>query len=95
MKQDELRKFLGIMLHEAGYLDSEAFAVFGQLIRLTIEYRDKWKAEKDEILTVRDTKKALRIYEEVLKTGMMPDNLEAKIDGLIRLWLKKINGLHF
>lgn len=95
MNQDELRKFLGIMLHEAGYLDSEAFAVFGRLIRLTIEYRDKWKAEKGEILTVEETKEALNIYEEALKTKTMPDNISAKIDGLVRLWLREINGLHF
>ncbi len=95
MSQDDLRRFLGMMLQEAGYLDSEAFATFGHLIRLTIEYRDKWKAEKDEILTVDETKRALEIYESVMRTKVIPDNLDAKIDGLVRLWLKKINEMHF
>jgi len=95
MAKDDLRRFLIEMLLGDHDADSEEFAVVGELIRLTLGYRDRWKIAKDEILTVEDTRRALDIYEQVIKTGEFPTDLDEKIGGLVKLWLKKINRLFF
>ncbi len=90
--QDELRKYFGEILKDEGYIQSESLAVFGKLIRLTLEYRDRLFAEKGEILTVAETRTALDAYMITLESGKIPENLEGKILGLVKLWLKQING---
>jgi hypothetical protein len=92
MDQQDLRRFFGDMLKREGSISSEALEVFGKLIRLTIDFRDQWKSKKGEVLTVEDTRKAIDIYTAVLEKGIMPDDLDEKINRLVRLWLKKING---
>jgi len=95
MGKDDLRRFLIEMLLGDHDADSEEFAIVGKLIRLTLDYRDRWKIEKDEILTVEDTRRALDIYEQVIMTGEFPTDSDEKIGGLVKLWLKKINKLFF
>jgi len=95
MNEDDISRYLAKMLKGHGDYGSEAFAVVGRLIRLTLEYRDRWKAEKGEILTVEDTRWALEIYEHVLKSGHIPDELDDKIAGLVKLWIKNITGQIF
>jgi len=90
--EDDLRKYFGEIMKQEGDIPSEALTVLGKLIRLTIDFRDKWKAEKNETLTVEETKNAVEIYLNIIKTGMFPNRLEEKIDRLVRLWLKEING---
>ncbi len=90
MDQEDLRRYFGEMLRKEGYISSESMSVFGKLIRLTIEFRDRLKKEKDEILTVEDTRKAVEVYLSILKTGHRPDNLDEKIDKLVDLWLREI-----
>lgn len=91
MDQQDLRRFFGEMLKEQGYVSSESMAIFGKLINLTVGFRDRWKAEKNEIVTVDDTRKALDAYSAALKEERIPDGLERKIEELVRLWLQKIN----
>ncbi|UCD16545.1 MAG: hypothetical protein JSV44_08750 [Candidatus Zixiibacteriota bacterium] len=91
MKQDDLRRFFANMLKDYGYLPSESMRVMGRLIRLTIAYRDQWKANHDEILTVAEARKAVEIYNSVLESESFPEELDEKIAGLVRLWLKEIN----
>lgn len=95
MDQKDLKRLFGKMLKEEGYIPSESMAIFGKLIRLTIEFRDLWKAKKNEILTVEDTRKATSVYVSALKEGRIPENLDEKTAGLVRLWLKEINGKAF
>lgn len=90
--EEDIRRYFGELLKAEGSVPPKAMTVLGKLIRLTIEFRDRWKAEKNEILTVEDTKKATKIYMSILKTGQPPDKLEEKIDKLVRIWLKEING---
>jgi len=92
MDQDDLRKYFGKILKDEGYLPSESLAIFGKLIRLTLKYRDSLAAEKKEILTVAETKIGLEAYVKALESGKIQDNLEGKILGLVKLWLKEVNG---
>ena len=90
--EDDIRRYFGELLKQEGEIFPEALEVLGKLIRLTINFRDDWKKEKNEILTVEDTKAAVNIYLTVIKTGLLPNRLDEKIDRLVRLWLKEING---
>lgn len=90
--EDDIRRYFGELLKQEGEIPGEALEVLGKLIRLTINFRDDWKKEKNEILTVEDTKVAVKIYLTVIKTGLLPNRLNEKIDRLVRLWLKEING---
>jgi hypothetical protein len=62
---------------------------------LTIEFRDDWKAKRDEIVTVDDARQATEVYLAILKTGRIPKDLDYKVEQLVRLWLKEINGKTF
>ncbi len=95
MDQEDLRLFFGKMLKDEGYISSESFAVFGKLIRLTIQYRDRLLETENVTLTVDDTKRGIAIYLETLKTGRLAESIDPKIDGLVRLWLKEINHITF
>jgi len=95
MDQEDLRRFFGEVLKEEGYVSTESFAVFGKLVRLTIEYRDRLLADENVTLTVEDTKKGIALYLEALKSGRLPEEIEPRIAGLVRLWLKEINGLRY
>ena len=66
--------------------------MFGQLIRLTLEYRDMLAAEKNEILTVAETREAIEAYKIAIETDKIPEGLNEKISGLVKLWLKVINS---
>ena len=95
MQQDDIQRYLASILREEESLSSEEMAVFGKLIRLTVEYRDRRKTEHNDILTVEETKRALEAYEKALKDNKMPDGIDEKIRGLVKLWLKKINRIFF
>lgn len=95
MDQEDLRLFFGKMLKDEGYISSESFAVFGRLIRLTIQYRDRLLETENVTLTVDDTKQGIAIYLEALKTGRLAESIDPKIDRLVRLWLKEINHITF
>jgi len=92
MNQQDLRKYFGEMLKKEGYLSSDSLAVLGKLIRLTLEYRDRLVEEKNEILTVEETRKGLDAYMATLKENRLPEGLDEKIGKLVKLWLKEING---
>jgi hypothetical protein len=91
MDSEDLRRYFGELLHQEGFISSESLAVFGHLIRLTLQYRDNLVAEKNEILTVEETRKGLESYMAALKSDHLPESLEPKIAGLVQLWLKEIN----
>jgi len=92
MNQQDLRKSFGEMLKKEGYISTDSLAVLGKLIRLTLEYRDRLVEEKNEILTVEETRKGLDAYMATLKENRLPEGLDEKIGKLVKLWLKEING---
>jgi hypothetical protein len=92
MESDDLRRFFAELLRDHGYIPTSAMQTMGKLIRLTVEYRDRWKEKHREILTVGETRRAIEIYLRIIEADRYPEEVEPKIDGLIRLWLKEING---
>jgi hypothetical protein len=90
---DRLRKYFGEILQEEGYIPTESFAVLGKLIRLTLDYRDRLAAETGEILTVEETRRGISAYLEAIESEKIPPGLNKKIEGLVLLWLKHINGI--
>ncbi len=95
MEGDDLRRFFAELLRDHGYIPTSAMQTMGKLIRLTVEYRDQWKDQHHEILTVGETRMAIEIYIKAIETETRPVRVGPKIDGLIRLWLKEINGRKF
>ena len=95
MKQDDLNKYFNEILESEKYISSGAMDVLRQLIRLTLDYRDKMKAETGEILTVGDTRIAVDIYLGVIKTGRMPAEMTDRIGSLVKYWLQEINDVSF
>jgi hypothetical protein len=95
MDKDKLDKFFEDILQSEGYISSESMDVFRQLIDLTLQFRDNLKAETGRILTVGETRRALDIYLKAVKEGRISTNLDDRIEALVRLWLKEINGITF
>jgi len=95
MSEQDLNEFFGEFLNEKGQVPPEAAETFRRLINLTLEFRDSWKAETGEILTVGDTRKALDIYLRAMETGRVPSKMKLIIDRLIRFWMKNINGVDY
>lgn len=93
MNNDEIRKYFGEVMQKHGQIPTEALTVLGKLIRLTIEYRDRLMHDQLEILTVEETKLATQVYTAVLESGKMSLSMNPKILGLVRLWLKEVNGI--
>ncbi|SYZ74396.1 hypothetical protein TRIP_C90024 [Candidatus Zixiibacteriota bacterium] len=93
MEQDEIRHFFGEILKENRYISSESMAVFGKLIRLTLQFRDSYFESHAEILTVEETRRGLDVYQNAVGSGRLPEKLSPKIAGLVKLWLKEINGI--
>jgi hypothetical protein len=91
--QDNIRHFLADILKQHGEISSEAMRVFGKLVRLTLSYRDRLNAERNETLTVDETRRGLDAYMAALSAGKIPDEYNDKIKGLVILWLKEINGI--
>ena len=93
MKQDSIRQFFGEVLRENKYISSDSMAVFGKLIRLTLQFRDKYWEAHGEILTVDETRQGLDIYQRAVNSKKLPQGLNPKIAALVDLWLREINGI--
>ncbi len=95
MSSEELQDFFNSIFHKESDVSAEEKSVILKLIKITLKFRDNLVRNTGEILTVEETKMALLIYQNVLKTGKVPANIEKKIGQLIRLWLEQINGKTF
>ena len=93
--EKNLNNYLTELIKGKRNLSSRERVVFEKLVRLTLEFRDKWSSEKKEILTVGDTQKALDIYMIILSGQKPAGNIDARIDELVRLWLKMINNKNY
>jgi len=96
MTEDEFSKqFGGHFGRDSGTEAQRAEDIMRQLIRLTIKFRDQWKRNRNETVTVADTKKATIAYIAAVRTGKIPAGLGFKIEELVRLWLREINGRRY
>jgi hypothetical protein len=95
MSGEELQDYFNSIFHKESDVSAEEKDVILKLIDITLKFRDELVRNTGETLTVEETKMALLIYQNVLKTGKVPANIEKKIGQLIRRWLERINGKTF
>jgi hypothetical protein len=95
MSDDKLKRYLATLMPKDSEILDKDVAVVKQLVELTLQYRDELKTERNETLTVGETRVAIEIYWLALQKGHMPTRLEPKIEALVRLWLKEINRLTY
>ena len=94
MNEDKLKEIFGEFLSDGQYIPADALNLLGRLIRLTIEFRDRLKADTGEIVTVDDTIQALDAYKTACKTKNIPDGLNDKSQGLVSFWLENIDKIN-
>jgi len=92
MTEDNLKEYLESHFGRVGRVPDEVRNIVRRLIDLTLQYRDRLKAETGEILTVEETKIAIDIFLSGLKTGRIPSRLEGKTAELIKLWMNILKG---
>ncbi len=68
--------------------DSREF--FSMLVRKALRYRDTLMHSSGEVLTVGETRVALDVFMEVLKSHEMPEGLDKRVHDLVMLWLEEL-----
>jgi hypothetical protein len=74
------------MMHKG----EKALEVGNMLIKETVRFRDKLKADTGEILTVGDTRTALEALEEHLDGRELPAKLTPEQRALAQIWIDRI-----
>ncbi|MCP4703022.1 MAG: hypothetical protein GY865_00305 [candidate division Zixibacteria bacterium] len=95
MEQDNIREYFKTILEKNKEASPEAIDILKKLIDHTIAFRDELKEKADVPLTVEDTKQAIDIYLEAVRTERLRSDLDPKIDSLVKYWLIKVNGATF
>jgi len=72
--------------------DEGAKGMFGMLVDTALKYRNTLMHSSGHTLTVGETRQALDIFMEVLKTQEMPKGLDKRVHDLIILWLEEIKS---
>lgn len=65
-------------------------AMFSMLVKTTLNYRDMLVASTGFPLTVDETRRALQVFMEILKTRKFPRVLDKRIKDLVVLWLEEL-----
>ncbi|MBT3182266.1 MAG: hypothetical protein HN337_07155 [Deltaproteobacteria bacterium] len=71
-------------------VDDGAQAMFEMLVKTTLEYRDTLMHSSGVPFTVGETREALGVFMEVMKTQQMPGGLDKRIHDLVIIWLEGI-----
>jgi len=95
MTQDNIREYFETVIEKNKNASPEAINILQKLIDHTIDFRDELKEKADVILTVEDTRQAIDIYLEAVRTERLKGDIDPKIDSLVRYWLIKVNGATF
>ena len=69
----------------------ESREFFSMLVRTALKYRDMLVHSSGEALTVGETRAALDVFMEVLKTHKVPEGLDKRVHDLVVLWLQELN----
>ena len=72
--------------------DEGAQKMFAMLVSTTLKYRDILKHSKGEHLSIGETRDALGVFMDILKTQKIPDGLDGKIRGLVMMWLEELKA---
>jgi len=78
------------MCGQLGGRNNGAAQVVNTLIRETVKFRDKLKAETGEILTVGDTRIALEALSEHLCGRKVPNSMTPEQKALTQIWIDRL-----
>jgi len=73
--------------------DEGARGMFAMLVRVALKYRDTLEHSSGQPLTVAETREALGVFMEVIKTQRIPDGLDKRIHDLVILWLEELKTM--
>jgi len=68
--------------------DSREF--FSMLVRTALRYRDTLMHSSGEALTVGETRTALDVFMEAMRSHEMPEGLDRRVHDLVMLWLEEV-----
>lgn len=70
--------------------DDSSRAMFSMLVKTALKYRDILMHSSGIALTVAETREALGVFMEVLKTHQIPQTVDKHIKDLVVLWLEEL-----
>lgn len=90
--REELEKILNRIFARAPKIPSDELTTFSKLIKLTLEFRDHWERQYNQILTVGQTREAIDYYAKAINNESLPQIDDKMVRELVKLWLAEING---
>ena len=78
------------MCGQLGGLNNGSSQIVNTLIRETVKFRDKLKAETGEILTVGDTRAALEALSEHLGGQKISNGMTPEQKALTQIWIDRL-----
>ena len=76
-----------------GNKNDKSYQMFHMLVSVTLKYRDDLESSGQGVITVEETRNALTIFMEVIKTKTFPKDLDGKEKHLVMRWLEALKGL--
>lgn len=90
MDEKDIQELFGRIACHFDGADEGARGMFAMLVKTTLKYRDMLKHSSGYALTVGETKEALDVFMEVMKTHKIPRGLKKRIHDLVILWLEEL-----
>ncbi len=90
LSDEQLRLLIDSMSSQFRNGDGQAAQTMNMLIKETVRFRDKLKAETGETLTVADTRVALDALGQHLNGEGLPRDLTPEQKALTRIWIDRL-----
>ena len=71
-------------------VDEGTQAMFSMLVKTTLKYRDMLMHSSGVPFSVGETREALNVFMEVMKTQKIPQGIDKRIHDLVILWLEEV-----
>jgi hypothetical protein len=88
LEDNDIRELFDRMACHFDGADDGIRKMFSLLVETTLKYRDVIWHSRGQTLSVGETKEALGIFMDVLKTQRLAEDIDPKIKGLIMMWLE-------
>jgi len=73
-----------------GGVDEGTEAMFSMLVETTLKYRDMLMHSSGIPFTIGETREALNVFMEVMKTQKISQGVDKRIRDLVILWLEEV-----
>ncbi len=88
--EEQLRLLIDSMCGQLGNRNNGSAQIVNTLIRETVKFRDKLKAETGEIMTVGDTRVALEALTEHLCGRKVANGMTPEQKALTQIWIDRL-----